>query len=95
MPKVMTRPHRQNQSHIPNSINGKYFDCIARRKEVFSVKGHQQKGRYSQHFPTNKEGFEISCEDRQVKPQVKEEYRIEKPLVSGFTVQIVPAVKGD
>ena len=86
MPKVMARPHRQNQSHIPNSINGKHFDRIARRKDVFAVEGHQQKGRYPQHFPTNKEGFEITCEYRQVKPQVKEEHCVEKPLVSRLSV---------
>ena len=95
MPKVMTSPHGQNQSHIPNSVNGKYFDRITRRKEIFAVKGHQQKGGQSQYFPSNKERFKISCQDGQVETQIKEKDRIEKPLVSRLSVQVIPTVKGD
>src|SRR5882672_942530 len=91
----MTHPHRQNQSDIPDAINGKHLYRILNGQIPVAVERDKQEGRDPQDFPSDEQGFEVARKNDECIAKVKKEDRVEKTFVSAFAVHVVAAVDRD
>ncbi len=82
--QVMDQPHRQDQADVTNPVDGKYFYCVFHRKIAVTVKRDEKEGRYSQHFPPDEEGFQVTGKNDDVITRIKKQDRIKKTLVAFF-----------
>jgi hypothetical protein len=88
MPEMVTHPHGQYNSDIPDPVNGEHLNGILDGKITVSVKCNEQERRNSQDFPSHKKCFKIARKDDNVIPDIEKQNCIEKPFVPSFPMQV-------